>query len=69
VFDMDRRGSMNKEMFIKCMQGMELGIAAEDLNEFFNFVDDRNTNTISKLQFVDSVTFVVTKMGGGSKLE
>jgi hypothetical protein len=48
---------------------MELGIASEDLNEFFNFIDEKNTNTISKLQFVDSVTFVVTKIGGGSRLE
>jgi hypothetical protein len=51
------------------MQGMELGIASEDLVEFFNFIDEKNENKISKLQFVDSVNFVVTKIGGGSKLE
>jgi hypothetical protein len=48
---------------------MELGIAIEDLIEFFNFIDDKNENTISKLQFVDTITFVVNKIGGGSKLE
>jgi Ca2+-binding EF-hand superfamily protein len=69
IFDMDRKGMINKDAFLKCMQGMELGIASEDLNEFFNFIDEKNTNTISKLQFVDSVTFVVTKIGGGSRLE
>ena len=51
------------------MQGMELGIAIEDLNEFYNFIDDRNENVVTKLQFVDSVTFVVSKIGGGGKLE
>lgn len=51
------------------MQGMELGIAIEDLIEFFNFIDDRNENVISKLQFSDAITFVVNKIGGGSKLE
>jgi hypothetical protein len=48
---------------------MELGVAIEDLVEFFNFVDDRNENAITKLQFVDSITFVTNKIGGGSKLE
>lgn len=69
IFDMDRNGVIPKDGFLKCMQGMELGIASEDLTEFFNFIDDRNQNSISKLQFVDSVTFVATKIGGGSKLE
>ena len=48
---------------------MELGIASEDLIEFFNFIDEKNENKISKLQFVHSVNFVATKIGGGSKLE
>jgi hypothetical protein len=51
------------------MQGMELGIASEDLVEFFNFIDEKSENRITKLQFVDSINFVVTKIGGGSKLE
>jgi len=51
------------------MQGMELGVAGEDLIEFFNFIDEKNDNVIRKLQFVDSVNYVVSKIGGGSKLE
>lgn len=31
------------------MQGMELGIAGEDLIEFFNFMDEKNENMIRKL--------------------
>lgn len=48
---------------------MNLGIALEDLIEFFNYIDDKNENTVSRLQFVDAVTFVTNKIGGGSKLE
>ncbi len=69
VFDTDRRGTLTKDTFLKCIQGMELGIAIEDLVEFFNFIDDKNENVITKLQFVDSITFVSTKIGGASKLE
>ena len=69
IFDSDRRGILPKDIFMKCLQGMELGIAAEDLNEFFNFMDDKSTNALTKLQFVDSVTFVTSKIGGGNKLE
>lgn len=49
VFDKNREGKITKEVFIKCMQGMELGIAIEDLVEFFNYIDDRNENSITKL--------------------
>ena len=69
TFDSDRKGRLSKVNFLKCMQGMELGIASEDLIEFFNFIDEKQENRVSKLQFVDSVNFVVTKIGGGSKLE
>ena len=69
IFDRDRDGALSKDVFIKSLQGMELGISFEDLIEFFNFVDDRNENVISKLQFTDAITFVVNKIGGGSKLE
>lgn len=48
---------------------MDLGISIEDLIEFFNYLDDKNENIITKLQFVDGITFVVSKIGGGSKLE
>lgn len=69
VFDKERDGKISKDVFIKCMQGMELGISIEDLVEFFNYIDDRNENTITKLQFIDAITFVVNRIGGGSKLE
>ncbi len=51
------------------MQGMELGIAGEDLIEFFNFVDDKNENMIKKLQFNDSISYVNSRIGGGGRLE
>ena len=69
VFDVEGKGQVTKDVFLKCMQGMELGIAIEDLVEFFNFIDDKSDNVVSKLQFVDSITFVVTKIGGGSKID
>ena len=49
IFDRDRNGKLSKDVFVKCMQGMELGIAIEDLIEFFNYIDDKNENSISKL--------------------
>ena len=48
---------------------MELGIASEDLGEFFNFIDEKQHNVISKLQFVDSITFVSNKLSGGGKID
>jgi Ca2+-binding EF-hand superfamily protein len=69
IFDKERDGRMSKDVFIKCMQGLELGISIEDLVEFFNYIDDKNENVITKLQFADAVTFVINKIGGGSKLE
>ena len=69
IFDKEATGVIGKDAFVKCMQGMELGLAIEDLIEFFNFIDERNENTVCKLQFVDAVTFVVNKIGGGSRLE
>lgn len=62
LFDTERRGLLSKDHFLKSMQGMELGVAVEDMVEFFNFIDDRSENSITKLQFVDSVTFVNTKL-------
>ena len=49
VFDKERDGKISKEVFIKCMQGMDLGISIEDLIEFFNYLDDRNENAIVRL--------------------
>jgi len=31
------------------MQGMELGVAVEDMVEFFNFIDDKSENSVTKL--------------------
>jgi len=69
IFDKERDGRISKDLFIKCMQGMNLGISIEDLIEFFNYLDDKNENVISKIQFVDGISFVINKIGGGSKLE
>ena len=69
IFDRERDGKISKDIFIKSMQGMQLGIAIQDLMEFFNYIDDKNENVINKLQFVDAITFVANKIGGGSKLE
>lgn len=49
VFDKEKDGKINKDVFLKCLQGMELGISMEDLIEFFNYIDDKNENVISKL--------------------
>lgn len=68
-FDRERDGRINKDVFIKCLQGMEIGISIEDLIKFFNYMDDKNENVINKMQFTDAITFVINKIGGGSKLE
>lgn len=44
TFDMEHTGILSKENFLKCIQGMELGIAIEDIVEFFNFIDDKSEN-------------------------
>jgi Ca2+-binding EF-hand superfamily protein len=49
IFDLEGRGKLKKDAFIKCIQGMELGIAGEDLIEFFNFIDEKGENIIKKL--------------------
>jgi len=63
------RGLLSKENFLVCAQGLELDIACEDLMEFFNYMDDKRTNTVSKVQFVDALTYVTSKLGGQSFLE
>ena len=73
IFDIfdggERMGKLAKDTFVKCMQGMELGISGEDLIEFFNFMDDKNENVIKKLQFNDSISYVNSRIGGGGRLE
>jgi hypothetical protein len=56
---------VTKDTFVKCVQGMELGVAGEDIIEFFNFIDDKNENVIKKLQFNDSISYVNSRIGGG----
>ena len=48
IFDRDRNGKLSKDVFVKCMQGMELGIAIEDL------IDPRETRPYL-CQFIDSM--------------
>mmetsp|Transcript_43812 Transcript_43812/g.42301 ORF Transcript_43812/g.42301 Transcript_43812/m.42301 type:complete len:139 (+) Transcript_43812:2602-3018(+) len=69
IFDKDKNGVITKQEFMKCVQGMQLGIAIEDIIEFFNYIDDKNDNMVTKLQFVDAVSFVTSRIGGGSRLE
>jgi Ca2+-binding EF-hand superfamily protein len=44
-------------------------MALEDLLELFNYMGEGSGNAISKVQFVDALTFVTNKLGGGSLLE
>ena len=63
------RGLLTKENFLVCAQGLELDIAVEDLMELFNYMDDKKQNAVSKVQFVDALTYVTSKLGGQSFLE
>lgn len=48
---------------------MELKLSVEDITEFFNFCDDKGLNKITKVQFVNAISFIMTKIGGQSHLE
>jgi len=48
---------------------MNLKVSVEDINEFFNFCDDKGINRITKTQFVNSITFIQSKLGGYSHIE
>jgi len=63
------KGTLSKENFLTCAQGLELDIAVEDLMELFNYMDERSANAVSKVQLVDALTFVTNKLGGQSFLE
>ena len=65
----DQQGLLTKEKFLTCVQGLGLDMALEDLMELFNYMDDKSTNTLGKVQFVDALTFVTNKLGGSSFLE
>jgi Ca2+-binding EF-hand superfamily protein len=62
-------GTLSKEHFLACAQGLELDIAVEDLIELFNYMDEKSSNAVSKVQFVDALTYVTNKLGGQSFLE
>ncbi len=55
---------MSKADFLICIQGLELEIAVEDIMELFNYMDDKGNNSVSKLQFVDALTYITSKLGG-----
>jgi Ca2+-binding EF-hand superfamily protein len=69
IFDGSARGLLTKEDFLVCTQGLELDIAVEDLMELFNYMDERQGNAVSKVQFVDALTYVSNKLGGQSFME
>ena len=64
-----KSGQLTKEAFLLCVQGLELEISIEDLLELFNYMDERSNNQISKIQFVDALTYVTNKLGGQSFLD
>lgn len=47
LLDSDMKGSITKDQFILSMQGMNLGIAVEDIMELFNYIDDKNVNRVT----------------------
>ena len=49
IFDGAGAGSLTKEAFLRCVQGLALDIAVEDLVELFNYVDDKGNNAVSKI--------------------
>ena len=57
---------LSRENFVTIMQGMNLKLTVEDINELFNFIDDTGENRITRQKFVDSITFISSKMGGPS---
>ena len=61
--------TLSKEQFLTCVQGLELEIALEDLMELFNYMDTSSANRLSKVQFVDALTYVTSKLGGTGFLE
>jgi Ca2+-binding EF-hand superfamily protein len=69
LFDGERSGRLSQEEFLICAQGLEADIAVEDLKELFNYVDAQQANYVTKLQFVDALTYVTNKLGGQSALD
>lgn len=69
LFDAERLGHFNKEEFMVCTQGMNLGAAVEDIMELFNFLDEADLNRVSQTQFVNSFTNITSKISGPNMLE
>lgn len=69
LFDGERAGRLSQEDFLICAQGLELGIAVEDLKELFNYIDSQQVNYVTKLGFVDALTYVTNKLGSQSAFE
>jgi len=65
----DKNASISKEDFMINIQGMELKLSVEDINNFFNYCDEKNTNRISRAQFINNITFINSRIGGSSHLE
>jgi len=57
---------LTKDKFVVLLQGMDLKVSVEDINELFNYIDDKLQNKINAQKFVDAMTFISSKMGGPS---
>ena len=46
------------------MQGLEVKVTVEDINELFNFLDNESRNRIQKKGFVNGISYITQRMGG-----
>lgn len=69
MLDHNGRNYVTKEEFIICLQGMSLGVSSDDITELFNKIDEEQLNKIKLKQFVDTMSFLSSKLGGPSVLE
>ena len=58
--------TLTKEDFVISVQAMEIKTAIEDINELFNHIDQDAVNRITKAQFVQSLSYITSKIGAGS---
>jgi len=58
--------TIRKPVFLRCMQGMQLGAPIEDLINLFNYMvsKEQNSNVVHKNEFEDSISSVTSKLGG-----
>ena len=47
---------MQKNDFLKLLQGMNLGFSIEDLLELFNYLDVQRNNSLTKSEFTDGIS-------------